>query len=679
MVNRVVISMLNVYMCNIMVVQKFNNFKQIIHKLFLPIIAYLFIANIALAGEVISASSEKLFKKGPYAVRVERSHLIEMRDGVRLSTDLYFPIDYAGKLPVILERTPYNKAVQRNSDPNAKISYLNKAYYYASHGYVFAIQDRRGKFESEGEYSLGNNDIDDASDTLDWFERQSWYNGRAGMTGCSIPGGNVIRGAMSQHESLKGLLPQSASFGHGTEGGSMGRAGSRGGVPNMFMPLWAHNYGSTLFYRPSKRLDRSQFLKLVDFYDPAPKVKPLSSFFDPETHEMTKETIDVLMHLPAVEIDEILNSPPNEWEGFAASEPLGEFWEKGDYLDDGDSVDGAALHINSWHDHGVNETFLQFKYFSEYAKSNWAKENQYIIIGPMSHCNFESVSSETITGERNVGDASFPAWDTYLRWWDYTLKQKGNSFGGYPRVQYYLPGANEWRQSSEWPIPGTKYTNMYLSSEQGANSIEGDGLLSWSIPIRSGVDEYAYDPGNPVNIYAKAVHKGSSDHSSIEDRKDILVYTSEPLSDSVEMTGKIRAKLWISTDVPDTDVVVRLLDVYPDGRSFGIQESILRLRYRDGPDHSVFMKPGEVYPVDVDMLVGANLFKEGHKIRVHITSSSFPTFMRNLNTGGDNARDTEYKTANIKIHFGPETPSYIQLPTLTVGTNTLEQNNESIE
>ena len=173
------------------------------------------------------------FEKGPYEVRVERSHFIETRDGVRLMTDLYFPEGHEGRLPVILERTPYNKATHRNSDPDEPINSRSIGYYFASHGYVVAVQDRRGKFESEGDYTIGYGDVNDAGDTLDWFEKQAWFNGRVGMIGCSVPGGNVVKAAMSRHKTLKGLVPQSAAFGHGTAGGTMARGFIRGGVQNM--------------------------------------------------------------------------------------------------------------------------------------------------------------------------------------------------------------------------------------------------------------------------------------------------------------------------------------------------------------------------------------------------------------------------------------------------------------
>jgi len=603
------------------------------------------------------------FEKGPYKVRVERSHFIEMRDGVRLSTDLYFPEGFEGKLPIIMERTPYNKARFRLVDQEQPISHYSKAYYYASHGYVFAVQDRRGKFESEGDYTIGYNDIDDSEDTLNWFEEQDWFNGNVGMIGCSIPGGNVIKAGMTQHKSLKGLVPQSAGFGHGTAGNTMARAFLRGGVQNAFMPLWMHFSGSKLFYRPSKRLDRDEYLKIIDYFDPAPKKGTLIDIFDFETNDMRSEYMDKILHLPQVEIDDNLGSTANDWDDIASQAPMSPWWLAGDYLDDGEKVSGGAIHVNSWHDYSVLETIRQYEHFKKNAVTEWARDNQFVIIGPLGHCAMPSLTSQTVNGERVLGDARFDSWGTYLKWWDYTLKGMENDFAATtPKIQYFLPGANEWRSTEEWPLQGTEYKKLYLTSSGQANTREGNGLLKWEKPSKAMSDTYVYDPADPVIIYSKSVSFGSSDMQELEMRDDILVYSGAPLEKDVEITGHMKAKIWLSTDVPDTDLAVKILDVYPDGRAYAVQESYLRLRYRDGFDQEVMLEPGVIYPIDLDMLVTANLFKAGHSIRIEVTSSNFPTYSRNLNTGGNNALESDYQSATVTIHHGPETPSYIELP-----------------
>jgi uncharacterized protein len=605
------------------------------------------------------------FAKGPHAVRVERSHFIEARDGVRLSTDLYFPVGAVEPLPVILERTPYNKATHRTADPDAPVHHLNKAYYFASHGYVFAVQDNRGKFESEGEYVVLNNDVDDAADTFDWFTRQAWFNGRIGMIGVSIPGAAQIKAAQTLHPALAALIPQAAATGHGTAGGTMAKFWMRGGVQNLTNALWCHGAGSKLFYRPSQRLDRDAFLAVADLYDPAPKVSIQELVvISASGAELTAPAREALMSLPLVDIPKRLKSPPTDWDEMVTKPPLDPWWDAGQYLEDDTAVDAPALHINAWHDYGVNETFLQFEHFRTKAASPHARDNQFVIISPMSHGTFENLSADTVTGERHVGDARFDLWGTYLRWYDYQLKGIDNGFATTtPKIQYYVPGLDRWKSSDVWPLRGTQRTRLYLGSAGRANTRLGDGVLSFE-PPSAGVedsDSYVYDPADPV-YEMNSVLAGSFDVAALELRADILVYSTPPLTEGIEMTGHMRAMLHLSTDVPDTDVTVKIVDVHPDGRAFSLQQGYLRLRWREGYEREVMMKPGEVVPVEIDMLVYSNYFKPGHRIRIDITSSNMPHFGRNLNTGGDNARDTTWRKATVTLYHGARYPSCVELP-----------------
>ncbi len=601
------------------------------------------------------------FEKGPYEVRVERSHFVPMRDGVRLSTDLYFPVGVEGQLPVILERTPYDKGSKRNADPDAPISGANQAYYYASHGYLFTVQDRRGKFESEGDYVVLNGDVEDAADTLDWFAEQPWFSGKTSMIGCSIPGANQIKAAQTLHPALTSIIPQSAATGHGTAGGTMAKLWKRGGATNLTMALWAHFSGTNLFYRPSRRLSREEFLQVADFYEPAPNlgVDLFSLAGDPDLYN--KYFVDTMLVLPSIDIAEVLESPPSDWEDLTR-EPMDPWWDGGDYLEDDTRVNAAALHINSWHDYGVNETFLQFRHFSDKAETQYARDNQFVIISPLAHCNIESVSSRTVSGQRDMGDARKDIWGTYLRWWDYTLKGLENGFDKEPKIQYYVPGRNAWKSSDVWPIEGTTPTRFFLTSGGDAGGSMDSGRIVSAAPDTAGSDTYVYDPANPIMEPIRAVHSGSFDLSDVQARPDVLVYTSEPLTEGIEITGKMRATIHVSTDVPDTDLSVKLYDVYPDGRAFALQEGYLRLRYREGYDRMVLMEPGVVYPIEIDMLVYANYFQPGHRIRVDITSSNLPTYDRNMNTGGDTVRESEGRKATITVHHGGEYPSHVELP-----------------
>ena len=606
------------------------------------------------------------FEKGPYAVRVERSHFVPMRDGPRLSMDLYFPEGAPGPLPVILERTPYNKASFRKADHAGPVNALNKAWYFASHGFVFAVQDHRGKFESEGDYVVLNNDVEDAADTFDWFGSQAWFNGKVGMIGISIPGAVQIKAAQTLHPALAAIVPQAAATGHGTAGGTMAKFWRRGGVHNLTLALWCHFSGSKLFYRPSKHLSRDEFLAIVDQYDPAPQVGSYTDMLEPEALprvQLKPAFRDALMHLPVVDICKRLGSPPSDWVDLATRAPLDPWWDAGNYLEDDTRVDAPALHINAWHDYGVKETFLQFEHFKSKAESARARDNQFVIISPLGHGTAEEVSSHTVDGDRVVGDARFDFWGTYLRWFDYTLKGLDNGFREKtPRIQYFMPGLNVWRSSDTWPVPGVVPRRLYLGNSGCANTRLGGGRLGFEAPESVGFDSYLYDPANPVFEMGRMVQAGSFDQSELELREDILVYTTPPLTKALEITGSMRACLHVSTDVPDTDLAVKILDVAPDGRAFGLQEGYLRLRYRQGYDRELMMEPGRIEAVEVDLLVYANCFLPGHCIRIEITSSNMPSYERNLNTGGDNARDAKFRTARVTIHHGPAHPSCIELP-----------------
>ena len=242
---------------------------------------------------------------------VERSHFVHMRDGVRLSMDLYMPEGVSLPMPVILERTPYDKSAVRRADQAAPVNMINKAWYFASHGYVFAVQDQRGKFESEGDYVVLNHDVEDARDTLDWLVAQPWCNGRVGMIGVSIPGAAQIKAAQTLHPALAALIPQAAATGHGSAGGTMAKFWLRGGVQNLTIALWCHFCGSKLFMRPPRPLSREAFLEVADLFDLAPNV---GTFLDAVSAQdlFQPKFKEALLSLPIVDITRRLGSPPTD-------------------------------------------------------------------------------------------------------------------------------------------------------------------------------------------------------------------------------------------------------------------------------------------------------------------------------------------------------------------------------
>ena len=269
-----------------------------------------------------------------------------------------------------------------------------------------------------------------------------------------------------------------------------------------------------------------------------------------------------------------------------------------------------------------------------------------------------------------MGDARLNYDEQIYAWFDLWLKSIDNDFKeNTPRVQYYTMGINKWQQAEQWPPADAQMTSFHLSSGGQANSLYGNGKLSLTKSEEPAIDAYIYDPMNPVKSYGgnvcctgNAVKGGAYDQQHMETRQDILVYTSEPLDEGIEVSGFIESTLYVSSDAKDTDFTIKLIDVYPDGRAYNLDETIQRARYREGIDQEVFMEDGEVYKMEMTPMSTSNYFKKGHRVRIEISSSNFPRFTRNLNTGGDNFNESEGVRAHNKIHTGPGYPSMIKLP-----------------
>jgi putative CocE/NonD family hydrolase len=325
----------------------------------------------------------------------------------------------------------------------------------------------------------------------------------------------------------------------------------------------------------------------------------------------------------------------------------------------------------SWYDVSVSPNLALFNHVRENGDDDFIKDNQYLVIAPTLHCSYTRATENTIVGERSMGDARLDYDDQIYGWFDFLLKNEENDFKEKtPRVQYFTMGKNIWQASETWPPKNSELKTFYLNSDGKANSRFGDGKLTVSMD-RSGMqfDSFYYDPMNPVNSYGggvcctgNAVQGGSFDQSEMEERKDILVYTTEVLEEGVEMTGFIESTLYLSSDVKDTDLTIKLIDVYPDGTAYNLDETIQRVRYREGYDKEVFIEKNQVYKINMTPMATSNFFKKGHQIRIEVSSSNFPRFSRNLNTGGANYDETESVIALNKIHHSKCYPSHIKLP-----------------
>jgi putative CocE/NonD family hydrolase len=580
------------------------------------------------SAQVVNPNGPFARPVGTYSVAVEKSVMVPMRDGVRLSTDLYRPTGLSGPLPAILMRTPYNKAGSAGA-----------GNYFASHGYVVVVQDVRGKFESEGEYRVYQGDMTDWSDAFDWIGAQPWSSKRVGSFGCSYLGEQQIIAAQQRHPFHYAAIAQAA-------GGNLGRVGRHrtfwgsveGGANNVsinfgWMPVWAS-------------IDKGQR---------APPKVDYATF---------------LRTLPLIDMTDRAGSPSWDWRNFLERSPDDPWWDKQGYLTADDSVGVATLHVSSWFDMAA-EALEERAIFQKNAINDRARNGQYAIISPTIHCMSERATGEMMTGALPVGDARLRYWDIYLAWYDRWLRDNERAIDSVPRVQYYVIGRNVWKSSDRWPVAGMRETSYYLRSDGAANTAKGNGRLSLTAPSAGErPDTFTYDPAKPVPSRGGSICctgdpkdvAGSFDHADIEQRPDVLVYTTDALRDGLELTGSMRAVVYLSSDAPDTDVTVKLLDVFPDGRSMNMVEGITRVRYRDSFAKPRMMTKGTVYEVPVDLHATSWYLPAGHRLRVQISSSSFPRFDRNLNTGGKNYDETTWKVAKNSIHHTATHASRLILP-----------------
>jgi putative CocE/NonD family hydrolase len=588
----------------------------------------------AVAG-VYAAEIKTSWPEPVYQVRVEQNVQIPMRDGIKLSTDLYFPVDAGPRLPVILIRTPYDKAPYLK--PNGA------AREFSGHGYVVAVQDTRGRHASQGEYTAFAGDVTDGYDTTDWLAKQSWSNGNIGTYGCSYVGDVQILQSQLRHPNLKAMIPQAA-------GSSIGAAGDR-----------YYYFGA----RKAGNMDFASGLGWFSNQGNKVRTQPAPQIPDSKLRE-------VWGTLPLVGMVERAGGAPSDWDNMVSRELTDSWWDQFGYLKGNERFDVPALHIGSWYDFGVAEVLLEFNLLRTNAESARARDNQFAVISPTNHCQSETGTSEhTVVGGRDVGDARFAYYSLYLQWFDHWLKGIDNGATQRPKLMLFVMGRNVWRGEQEWPLARTKYTRYYLHSDGHANGSSGTGVLSTIAPKKESTDQYTYDPGNPAPSRGGPIcctgdpkADGSYDQSEIEKRADVLVYTTPVLKEGLEITGPLKAVLYSSSSAKDTDFTAKLVDVYPDGKAYNVQEGILRARFREGFTKKVWMKPNETYEIPIDLEASSNYFGPGHRIRLEVSSSNFPRFDRNLNTGGNNFDETKWVTAKNNVHHSGEHASYILLPVI---------------
>ena len=590
---------------------------------------------------------------------IDEKVMMPMRDGVRLATDIFRP-KTDEKVPIIFSRTPYNFNAWRDGEESTRT--YKQALDAVKRGYAFVVQNERGRYFSEGEWDILGVPLTDGYDALTWMSEQSWSNGKIGLIGCSSTAEWQMAVSSMNHPALAAMVPMGFGAGIGRVGQFMEQGNwYRGGVYQMLFGAWLYGVEHDKFKpRIPAGATQEDLIRISRYYDLAPE--------NPKVEDMR----EALSHLPVQDFIVALNGKQEIYDKMIRRKPNDPAWFEGGLYHDNMEISTPSFWFTSWYDVSISPNLALFNHVRNTAPKEIA-DNQYLVIAPTLHCGYWRASENTIVGERSVGDARLN-YDSLIHngWFDHFLKgEESNFMEGLPRVQYFTMGSNKWQTADTWPPANAKMTSLYLESEGRANSLFGNGKLKTSVAKTDNPDYFTYDPMNPVYSYGgnvcctgNAIKGGSFDQREQETRDDILVYTTAPLAEGVEISGSIEMSLYVSSDVKDTDFTVKLIDVYPDGSAYNLDETIQRARYREGYDKEVFMEEGKVYQIDLTPLSTSNYFEKGHSIRIEVSSSNFPRFARNLNTGGNNYDETEGIVAHNTIHHSSDYPSKITIPVI---------------
>ena len=587
---------------------------------------------------------------------VDQKVMMPMHDGIRLATDIYRP-KTDEKVPVIFSRTPYN--FNSWGDGERRTRTAARALAAVKRGYAYVVQNERGRYYSEGEWDILGVPLTDGYDAFSWMKDQPWCNGKIGTLGCSSTAEWQMAVAALDHPSHAAMVPQGYGAGIGRVG-DINEQGNwyRGGAEQMLFFSWLYGVEHDKFKpRIPQGATQEDLIRISRFYDLAPENPPV-------------DMAEALRHLPIQDILKNINGKHEIFDKMIRRKVNDQDWYKGGLYHDDMELGVPSFWFASWYDVSITPNLALFNHVRNNTKDKAIADNQYMVIAPTLHCRYTRATENTIVGERSVGDARLNYDEQIYAWFDMWLKGAQNDFKEKtPRVQYYTMGSNKWQASEKWPPENTQLTTYYLNSNGRANRLYGDGMLTTAQPDTDNPDSFVYDPMNPVMSYGgnvcctgNAVKGGAFDQRHMETRNDILVYTTDVLEEGVEITGFIESTLYVSSDAKDTDFTIKLIDVYPDGSAYNLDETIQRVRYREGYEKEVFMEEGEVYRVDLTPMSTSNYFEKGHRIRIEVSSSNFPRFARNMNTGGNNYDEKEGVVAKNTIHHSSEHPSQIRLP-----------------
>ena len=561
-------------------------------------------------------------------VTVDHSITITMADGVVLAGSLYRPRGSDARLPTILVRLPYGRLRYAEGSYNA--------IFFAKRGYSALVVDLRGTGDSGGELLPWRDAAIDGVQTLDWIARQPWSTGKVGTIGCSALGETQLVLAARNHPGHRALIASGA-------GGAVGSAAGRYSYFGLFEGGVFQLAGGFGWFVENGTL--------------RPDAPPSQSF----------EHASLFREWPVESLVTRVRPAPNGYAEFMRLPLADPRWRELGYLSDDDEIRVPSFIINTWGDQTLGDT-LAYAEMQRQREAVQGQVAQRVVIAPGNHCQHEKVAEKDIFGDITIANADRPWREWYLKWFDFWLRGKGAGLADLPPYTYFMLGENRWYEADTWPPKTTRRQRWYLGSGGHANSSRGDGSLGLAADSRASFDVYRYDPqdpapsrGGPVCCTGnRADRSGPIEQRDVEARDDVLIFTSPPLAQDLRIAGPIRAQIAFSSDSPDTDLVARLVDVFPDGRAISIQEGALQLRYRNGFANPTLLTKDEIQEVSVDMRSIAYRLSAGHRLRLDISSSSFPRLARNPNSGETSLAGTHPRVATNRVHYAPSR-SFVEL------------------
>lgn len=576
-------------------------------------------ASLAILVFVFISPQTTSIAQGVFEVDVRSDVKIPMRDGIKLSAHIFLP-KAEGKFPVILVRSPYGKGDEKNGD----------GLFYASRGYVFISQDCRGKGASQGKWEPFANEADDGRDTQNWILNQPWCNGKIGTSGGSYVGFTQWMPAPDAGDHFKAifcLVPLIDTYGDAAY------------IDGAFSLALMMGWGSMVSYGPGEEI-------------------PIFGWKSDDWNKAYRT-------LPLCEWDKAINRKVQYLRDWIAHPNFDDYWARRGVRNRCGDITVPIFAVGGWYDIFAKGVLEHVNAVRSTSRSVQARNYQHVLMGPWGH----GISRDGKVGDLDFGkDSVIEFHEIQTEWFDYWLKGKDGGDYKWAPFRIFIMGRNQWRNEQHWPLRRTRFTPYYFHSGGSANTFEGDGRLNTVEPGIEFFDRFIYDPNNPVPTLGGCnlvgCPAGPRDQTRAEKRNDVLVFTSDELETDLEVTGPVKVILYASSSATDTDWTVKLVDVHPDGRPINLCDGIIRARYRQSPQKPTLIHPEKIYRYEIDLWVTSNVFLAGHKVRVEISSSNFPRFDRNPNTGAAFGKSAEIKKATQTIYHDIGHPSHILLPVI---------------